>query len=53
MAAELPNKQLPSRSVSECAPNPRPFVWTRIADQILASITRFAQRIVDVRAGMS
>ena len=24
--------------------NPKPFVWTKTADQILASITRFAQR---------
>jgi hypothetical protein len=24
--------------------NPKPFVWTKTADQILASIARFAQR---------
>ena len=24
--------------------NPKPFVWTRTADEILASIARFAQR---------
>ena len=24
--------------------DPKPFVWTRTADQILASIARFAQR---------
>jgi hypothetical protein len=26
--------------------NPKPFVWTRTADQILASIARYAQRTV-------
>jgi hypothetical protein len=26
---------------------PKPFVWTKTADQILASIARFAQRTVD------
>src|SRR6201984_1691772 len=26
--------------------NPKPFIWTRTADQILASIARFAQRTV-------
>jgi hypothetical protein len=26
--------------------NPKPFVWTRTADQILASIDRYAQRTV-------
>jgi transposase len=30
--------------------NPKPFVWTRSADEILASIARFAQRTVDARA---
>jgi transposase len=30
--------------------NPKPFVWTKSADEILASIARFAQRTVDVRA---
>ena len=29
---------------------PKPFVWTRTADQILDSIARFAQRTVAVRA---
>lgn len=29
---------------------PKPFVWTKTADQILASITRFAQRTTDAKA---
>jgi transposase len=28
--------------------NPKPFVWTKSADEILASIARFAQRTMDV-----
>jgi hypothetical protein len=27
--------------------NPRPFVWTKTADQILESVARFCQRILD------
>jgi transposase len=30
--------------------NPKPFVWTKSADEILASIARFAQRTADTRA---
>jgi transposase len=30
--------------------HPRPFVWTKSADEILASIARFAQRTADARA---
>jgi transposase len=30
--------------------NPKPFVWTKSADEILASIARFAQRTVDAHA---
>jgi transposase len=30
--------------------NPKPFVWTKSADAILASIARFAQRTVEARA---
>jgi putative transposase len=30
--------------------DPKPLVWTKSADQILASIARFAQRTVDARA---
>jgi hypothetical protein len=30
--------------------NPKPSVWTKSADEILASIARFAQRTVDARA---
>ena len=30
--------------------HPKPFVWTKSADQILASIARFAQRTADVQA---
>ena len=30
--------------------DPRPFVWTKSADEILATIARFAQRTVDARA---
>ena len=29
--------------------DPKPFVWTRTADQILDSIARYAQRAVAVR----
>jgi hypothetical protein len=32
--------------------DPRPFVWTKSADEILASIARFAQRTVDARAAL-
>jgi hypothetical protein len=59
--AELTNKQVRRgvhRSVAELEAairvfiaahnaNPRPFVWTKTADEILASIARFAQRTVD------
>jgi hypothetical protein len=30
--------------------DPKPFVWTKSADEILASIGRFAQRTTDARA---
>jgi transposase len=30
--------------------HPKPFVWTKTADEILASIARFAQRTADTRA---
>jgi len=30
--------------------HPKPFVWTKTADQILASIARFAQRTSDLMA---
>ena len=33
--------------------DPKPFVWTRSADEILASIGRFAQRTADTRAAQS
>ncbi|HLQ68637.1 MAG TPA: IS630 family transposase [Gemmatimonadales bacterium] len=33
--------------------NPKPFVWTKSADEILASIARFAQRTADARAAQS
>jgi transposase len=32
--------------------NPTPFVWTKSADEILASIARFAQRTADARAAL-
>jgi len=32
--------------------NPKPFVWTKSADEILASIARFAQRTADARAAL-
>ena len=32
--------------------NPKPFVWTKSADEILTSIARFAQRTVDARAAL-
>lgn len=33
--------------------NPRPFVWTKTADQILASIARFAQATIEAHEGDS
>ena len=62
--AELTNKQLRRgayQSVSKLKAaiqdfidthqaNPKPFVWTKTADQILASIARFAQRTFDLHA---
>jgi putative transposase len=30
--------------------DPKPFVWTKSADEILASIARFAQRTMDRQA---
>jgi transposase len=62
--AELTNKQIrrgSHRSVTalEAAirefidahnETPKPFVWTKTADEILASIARFAQRTLDVHA---
>lgn len=33
--------------------NPKPFVWAKSADDILASIARFAQRTVDARAAIT
>jgi hypothetical protein len=32
--------------------DPKPFVWTKGADEILASIARFAQRTLDARAAL-
>jgi transposase len=60
--AELTNKQIRRgvhRSVSDLErairefldvhnENPKPFVWTKSADDILGSIARFAQRTMDV-----
>ena len=62
--AELTNKQLrrgAHRSVRELETairefidahheDPKPFVWTKTADEILASIARFAQRTLDAQA---
>lgn len=62
--AELTTKQIRRgvhRSVSELQrairafldahnAEPKPFIWTKTADQILASITRFAQRTADTQA---
>jgi hypothetical protein len=62
--AELTNKQLRRgayQSVSKLKvaiqefidahqANHKPFVWTKTADQILASIARFAQRTFDIKA---
>jgi hypothetical protein len=33
--------------------NPKPFVWTKSADEILATIGRFARRTADARAAQS
>ncbi len=64
--AELTNKQL-RRGAYQSVPqlkaaiqefidahqaHPKPFVWTKTADDILASIARFAQRTVDGRAAV-
>ena len=62
--AELTTKQLrrgAHRSVSQLETairefidahhaDPKPFVWTKTADEILASIARFAQRTLDTQA---
>jgi transposase len=62
--AELTNKQLrrgAHRSVAQLEAairefidahhaNPKPFVWTKTADQILENIARFAQRTFDFQA---
>lgn len=62
--AELTNKQLrrgAHRSVAQLEAairefidahhaSPKPFVWTKTADAILASMARFAQRTLDVHA---
>jgi transposase len=62
--AELTNKQLRRgvhRSVAQLKTairefiathhmEPKPFVWTKTADQILESIARFAQRTLDFQA---
>jgi len=61
--AELTNKQVRRgvhRSVAELEraiqqfldasnDDPKPFVWTKTADEILASIARFAQRTSELR----
>jgi hypothetical protein len=46
-ALEL-NWKSPSASTSTFTTNPRPFAWTRTADQILDSIARYARRTVAV-----
>ena len=65
--AELTNKQLRRgvhRSVSQLEAairefidahhaSPKPFVWIKTADQILASIARFAQRTLDFQAAQA
>jgi putative transposase len=62
--AELTNKQLRRgvhRSVAQLKTairefiaahhaNAKPFVWTKSADEILASVARFAQRTLDLQA---
>jgi hypothetical protein len=62
--AELTNKQVRRGVHRSVAPlegairefidahhaNPKPFVWTKTADQILESIARFAQRTLDFQA---
>jgi putative transposase len=30
--------------------DPKPFIWTKTADEILATIARFAQRTLDAQA---
>ena len=54
-----PSRRLPQRRAAESrhpgihrcpSRDPKPFVWTKSADEILASIARFAQRTADARA---
>lgn len=35
--------------IQTCNDNPRPYVWTKTADQILASIANYCSRINDSR----
>jgi transposase len=35
------------RYTAETNKNPKPFVWTKTADEILASVARYCQRITD------
>jgi transposase len=65
--AELTNKQLrrgAHRSVAQLETairefieahhaNPKPFTWTKTADQILANMARFAQRTLDLHAAQA
>jgi len=65
--AELTNKQLrrgAHRSVAQLEAairefidahhaNPKPFVWTKTADEILASMARFAQHTLDFQAAQA
>jgi transposase len=65
--AELTNKQLrrgAHRSVAQLETairefidahhaNPKPFVWTKTADEILASMARFAQRTLDFQTAQA
>ena len=43
-AVELERASVPPRHPQR---NPRPFIWTKSADQILANMARFCQRTLD------
>jgi hypothetical protein len=46
----LPMRPDRSNDIAAHHANPKPFMWTKSADEILASIARFAQRTIDCQA---
>jgi hypothetical protein len=53
--AACANLKAAIQRVHRCASraNPKPFVWTKTADEILASIARFAERTANVQAAVT